>query len=369
MKELGKKLVNQEMGQRSRRMLPWLLMMLMLLSVAGCAQQSSTPTVSNSRQQVPVELKLAHFWPATHPAETQLVQPWAQEIEKATNGQVKITSYPQETLLKAPDIYGGVKDGIADIGISCFSYTRGNFPVSEVFELPGITYNNSKVASKVAWEGIKALNPQEVQDTHLLMVITTGPGDLYTKSPVRNLEDLKGMEIRATGLSAATLQALGASPVAMPQSEAYEALSKGVVKGNLGPIEVLQGWKQAEVTRYITKTPFLYNTLFFVTMNNAKWNALTSETQKAIADVTQKYFDQVGMGLWDTQNEAAMQGAIKQNNMEIITLSPEEADKWIKLVNPVQQEFVTKMDKQGLKGQEILDKVKALAAKYNQEYK
>ncbi len=78
--------------------------------------------------------------------------------------------------------------------------------------MPGITYNNSKVASKVAWEGIKELNPKEVQDTKLLMVITTGPGDLFTKAPVRNLEDLKGMEIRATGLSAHTLTALGANP-------------------------------------------------------------------------------------------------------------------------------------------------------------
>jgi TRAP-type C4-dicarboxylate transport system substrate-binding protein len=104
------------------------------------------------------------------------------------------------------------------------------------------------------------------------MVFTTGPGDLYTKVPVRTLNDLKGLELRATGLSAKTLEALGATPVAMAQSEAYESLAKGVVKGNLGPVEVLQGWKQAEVTKYLTLTPFLYNTLFFITMNQNQWN-------------------------------------------------------------------------------------------------
>lgn len=364
----GKSLRSGRSLRTGRMVVAGLLMVLMLAMSAGCAKQESAPASSAGKAEQ-VELKLAHFWPASHPAETDLVQPWAGQVEKATNGQVKITSYPGETLLKAADIYGGVRDGIADIGISCFSYTRGNFPVSEVFELPGITYNNSKVASLVAWEGIKQLNPAEVQDTHLLMIITTGPGDLYTKNPVRNLADLKGMEIRATGLSTATLQSLGATPVAMPQSEAYEALSRGVVKGNLGPIEVLQGWKQAEVTSYITKTPFLYNTLFFVTMNENKWNSLSPENQQAIEKVTQEYFEQVGMGLWDKQNEAAMNGAIKENSMEIITLAPEEADKWIQLVNPVQQDFVSRMDKQGFKGQEILDKVKALADKYNQEYK
>jgi len=70
------------------------------------------------------------------------------------------------------------------------------------------------------------------------------------------------MEIRCYGLSAKTLSALGASPVAMAQSEAYESLSKGVVKGNLGRGSVKR-MKQAEVTEYITKTPFLYNTAVF----------------------------------------------------------------------------------------------------------
>jgi TRAP-type transport system periplasmic protein len=344
-----------------------LLLAITLLGITGCGSKASTPTAGQNTK--PIELKLAHFWPATHPAETQLVQPWAQEIEKATNGQVIITSYPGETLLKSADIYDGVVNGIADIGISCFSYTRGRFPVSEVFELPGITYNNSKVASQVAWEGIKQLNPKEVQDTHLLMVIATGPGDLFTKTPVRTLEDLKGMEIRATGLSATTLQALGATPVAMPQADAYESLSKGVVKGNLGPIEVLQGWKQAEVTKYLTKTPFLYNTLFFVTMNIDKWNSLGAANQKIVQDATQKYFEEVGIGLWDKQDANAMNGAIKQNNMQIITLPQTEADRWIKLIDPIQQDYVTRMDKLGFKGQDTLTLVKSLADKYNQQYK
>jgi TRAP-type C4-dicarboxylate transport system substrate-binding protein len=345
-----------------------LLLLFIMLAASGCGQEDSAAADVKGQAGKQVELRLAHFWPATHPAEVDLVQPWAREIEEVTDGKVKIISYPGETLLKAADIYGGVRDGIADIGISCFSYTRGNFPVSEVFELPGITYNNSRAASMVAWEGIKELDPAEVQDTHLLMVITTGPGALFTRDPVRDLKDLQGMEIRATGLSAATLQALGAAPVAMPQSEAYEAMSKGVVKGNLGPIEVLQGWKQAEVTSYITKTPFLYNTLFFVTMNQQKWDSLEPDVQQAIEKVTEEYFEEVGISLWDQQNEAAKNGAIKENGMEIITLSPEEADRWITLVEPVQQDFVSRMNKQGLNGQEILDKVKALADKYNQQF-
>ncbi len=349
---------------KNKNMLVFLVIML-LIALTGCSSTESTPEQGKPQT---IELKLAHFFPGTHPAETELVQPWAKAVEKATNGQVKITSYPGETLLKADAIYDGVVNGIADIGLSCFAYTRGRFPVLEAFELPGITYNNSKVASKVAWEGIKQLNPEEVQDTKLMMVLTTGPGDLFTKVPVRNLNDLQGLEIRATGLSAKTLEMLGATPVAMPQSEAYEALSKGVVQGNLSPVEVLKGWRHAEVTDYLTLTPFLYNTLFFITMNLDQWNSLSPDVQKAIEEVNEKYFQEVAMGLWDKQNESALKWAVEEMGMEVITLAEEEKERWIERVKPIQDQFVAKMNEKGLNGQEILDTVKSLAEKYNQEY-
>jgi len=315
-----------------------------------------------------VSLRLAHFFPATHPAETVLVQGWAEALEQASDGRLTIVSYPGQTLLAAPEIYDGVVTGIADIGLSVFAYTRGRFPLLEVFELPGVTYKNSTVASQVAWETIKALKPEEVQDTELLMVLATGPGDLFTKEPVRTLEDVQGMEIRATGLSAKTLAALGAIPVAMPQSEAYEALSRGLVKGNLSPLEVLQGWRHAEVTDYLTMTPFLYNTLFFVTMNKQAWEALPADLQTIMRDVSERFFVDVARGLWDVQNKAALEYAVDETGQEVITLSDEEVTRWKQLVLPIQEDFVTEVTAKGLPGQQALDMVNALSEEYNDQY-
>lgn len=343
-----------------------MLMLVIILALSGCSGSGGT---EQGQKQEKYELKLAHFFPGTHPAETELIQPWAKAIEEATQGRVTVTSYPGETLLKADGIYDGVVNGVADMGLSCFSYTRGRFPVLEAFELPGVSYANSKVASKVAWEGIKEINPKEVQDTKLMMVFTTGPGDLFTKNPVTKLEDIKGLDVRATGLSAKTLKVLGANPIAMPQSEAYEALSKGVVKGNLSPVEVLKGWKHAEVTKYVTETPFLYNTLFFVTMNSDKWNSLPPDIQKAIEEVNHKYFEEVAMGLWDRQNEAAIKWAVEEKGMQIIQLTEEEKQRWIGLVKPIQEDFIKRMNEKGLAGQEVMDKVVQLSEKYNRELK
>ncbi len=114
-----------------------LLGLAVVVALAGC----SSSTTGQGKKSDTVELKLAHFFPSTHPAETQLIQPWAKAVEEATGGKVKIVSYPGETLLKADGVYDGVVTGIADIGLSCFSYTRGVFPVLEAFELPGVIYN------------------------------------------------------------------------------------------------------------------------------------------------------------------------------------------------------------------------------------
>lgn len=345
----------------TKRIMTVLLVLSLTLIAASCTQSIG------SKNTETIKLSLAHFFPGTHPAETEFVQGWIKEVEKATGGRVIITSYPGETLLKAADIYKGVVEGVADIGLSCFSYTRGRFPVLEAFELPGIIYKNSKVASMVAWDGIKQLDPDEVKDTKLMMVIATGPGDLFTKTPVRNLNDLQGMEIRATGLSAKTIETLGGIPVGMAQSDAYEALQKGIVKGNLSPIEVLKGWNHADVTKYLTITPFLYNTLFFVTMNLNKWNSLPGDIQKAILEVNEKFQEEVGAGLWDKQNEAAFKWAVEEKGMEVIELSEEETAKWIEKVKPIQDEFEKKMKDMGI-DKDILKVVKDLSKKYNDKY-
>lgn len=337
------------------------LFFALLFSLTGCAVDDPAAESEES-----YEFTLAHFFPAGHPAETELVQGWAAALEEASEGRIKITSYPGETLIKANETYEGVVSGIADIGLSAFFYTRGRFPVLEAFELPGIVYESSYAASRVAWEGIKALDPEEVQNTRLMFVLATGPGDLFTTRPVGNLDDLRGMKIRAAGLSADTLALLGAVPEAMPQPDAYEALARGLVEGNLAPVEVLQGWGQAEVTDYLTLTPFLYNAVFFVTMNLDKWQSLPPDLQQIFITVNERFHEEVAAGLWDAQNSRALQWAVEETGQEVITLSEEEKQIWIEKVIPIQEDFIDRMNQLGFDGKIILEIVKELAEQYGE---
>jgi len=282
-------------------------------------------------------LTFSIFFPPTHDQAIAAAD-FAREVEKRTDGKVKITTFPGGTLTKAPQVYDGVVNGITDMGNSVFAYTRGRFPVTAALDLP-IGYPNGLVASQVADAFIREVDPAELQDVKVLYLHAHGPGLLHTQKPVRNLEDLKGMKIRATGLSAKVVEALGAVPVAMPQPGTYEALQKGVVEGTLGPIEVLKGWKQGEVINYTTEAFDIgYTTAMFVVMNRGTWDALPSEVQQVIDEVSREWVVVHGER-WD-QADREGRAFTKSLGNELIALSPEESARWRQAVEPVIAEYI-----------------------------
>ena len=199
----------------------------------------------------PIELSYACMFPPTH-IQSKLPESWCREVEKRTNGAVKITYYPGGTLLGGAKIFSGVLDGIADAGTSVIGYTTGIFPAMQAIDLP-MGYPNAHVATKVINDFYEKFKPKSFSKVKVLYLFAHGPGLLHSKKTVKKLEDLSGMKIRSYGFSVQMSEALGGVPVAMPQSGAYEALQKGVAEATIAPMEVLKGWKQAEVVKYTTE--------------------------------------------------------------------------------------------------------------------
>ena len=309
-------------------------------------------------EAAPIKLTFSIFFPPTH-GQAIAAMDFAKEIEKRTNGKVQITAFPAGTLTKARVCYDGVVKGISDMGNSCFAYTRGRFPVMAAVDLP-MGYPNGTVATRVANAFAKSVNPKELQDVKVIYVHAHGPGLLHTKKPVRNLEDLKGMKIRATGLSAKVVEALGGVPVAMPQGGTYEALQKGVVEGTFSPIEVLKGWKQGEVIKYTTECYSVgYTTAMFIVMNKAKWNALPADVKKVIDDLSNGWVLVHGQ-TWDLTDQEGRNFTLKLGN-EIISLSDAESARWRKAVEPVINNYISKTPN----GATYVSKVRKLIKKYS----
>ncbi len=312
------------------------------------------------------QLTYSIFFPATH-GQAKAGESWAREVEKKTNGQVKINVLAGGTLTPADQCYDGVVKGISDIGMSCFAYTRGRFPLMEVLDLP-LGYPNGRVATRVANEFFKKFMPKELEGVKLLYIHAHGPGLLHTKTAAASLEQLKGMKIRSTGWSAKIVEALGAVPVAMPQGQTYESLQKGVVEGTFAPIETLKGWKQAEVIKFTTDSSGIgYTTAMFVVMNLKKWNALPADVRKTMEEVSGQWIDVHGKA-WDQLDQEGRDFSLSLGN-KIVSLTAEENGRWKKAVRPIIDEYIKEVSAKGLPAQKAVTEVENLIKQYGKNYK
>jgi len=297
------------------------------------------------------------FFPASH-GQCKAGIAWAKQIEQKTNGQVKITVFPGGTLTKANQCFDGVVKGITDIGMSCFAYTRGRFPVMEAADLP-LGYPDGLTASRVVNAFYQQVKPQELTNVQVMYLHAHGPGLIHTKKPVQKLEDIYKMKIRSTGLSTKIVEALGAVPVAMPQGSTYESLQKGVVEGTFGPMEVLKGWRQAEVVRYTTNCKQVgYTTSMFVVMNRAKWNSLPVEIQAVINSVNREWVDVHGV-TWDALDDQGRDFTLQKKNL-IFELTDKEIERWKKAVEPVLYKYIDTAEEKNLPGKEYVNRLTKL---------
>jgi TRAP-type C4-dicarboxylate transport system substrate-binding protein len=321
---------------------------LLLATLFAFISLSARPAPAQTK---PLELTYSHFMPATH-GHALLSQEWAKEVEKRTNGAVKVTLFPGATLTPAQQAYDGVVKGISDIAFVVLSYTAGRFPLTEVIDMP-LGYKSGLQATLLVNAYFQKFHPKEFDDTQVMYLHAHGPGILHTKKPVFKLEDLKGLKIRCTGTSAKVVSHLGGTPVAIPMPEAYDSLRKGVTEGIMAPIESLKGWKFAEVIKSTTLNyGSAYSIAFAVIMNKQKWNALPKEAQTAIQKINEEWIEKTGKA-WDDFDKAGME-ATKAKGNQVIALSKAEDERWAKLVQPILNEYVQSMKTKGLPGDEAL---------------
>ena len=299
----------------------------------------------------PIKLKSANYLPITHPMST-LGGWFCDEVKKRTNGRVEITYYPGGTLLSPVKMYDGVVTGITDMGMSHISYTRGRFPVTEVFDNPH-GFPHGWVASQVVNDFYAKFQPKEWNEVHPLYINTSGPLLLLTVSKaIKTLDDLKGVKIRATGQMSEVIKALGGIPVPLEMPDVYESMRRQVIEGTTNDLSTLKFWKFAEVNKFVTACWQLGTgyTFYFI-MNKNKWNALLPDIQKIFTEVAEETRQKQAL-LWNTMD---IEGAdvFKKAGGQTLFLSDAEAARWIKAVAPVFGAYKKAMAGKGFKEADV----------------
>ena len=318
-----------------------------LLALVGCGSSES----GGSDAPRTITLNYANFPPASTFPCVQMER-WKEEVEKRTGGRIKINTYPGGTLLGAKDIFDGVIAGTADIGAFAMSYQPGRFPVSEAVDLPHF-FPDGKTASLVLADLLKERQPAEFKDVHVLTAFTCPPAVVMTAKPVATLADLKNMPLRSSGTGAEVMKVLGATPVAMPQSDVPDALQKGIVGGNVSSAEVLKDMNYASYCPYVLKTD-LCVVSFAVVMNRAKYEALPEDVKQVLDDLYREHAAWTGDYV-DGHVAEAVAWAEANHALKVTALTAEDAAALRATAEPLIQGYVARMAAKGIDGQAVVD--------------
>jgi TRAP-type C4-dicarboxylate transport system substrate-binding protein len=271
------------------------------------------------------ELVLSSWLPPRHPIVENAIKPWAEEIAKATDGRVTIRVLAKP-LGSPPSHFDMARDGVADITYGLHSFTEDNrfknARIGQFSFLGDDPVSNSETFWTIYTQQLGA--EKEHQGTHVLGLFMHGPGMLHNnKRPINAVEDLNGLKIRVPGgYVADLLNGFGVESLFMSSGEVYEKLSRGVVDGVTFPYDAIASFKLADSLKYTTRLPGgIYNTTWFLVMNQAKWDAISPEDQATVTALSGTAFAKRVGEAWRGADEAGA-AAAAAGNLEVSDASP-----------------------------------------------
>ena len=320
---------------------------------------ASLMVISATAQEV--TLKLHHFLPAQANVPKLILDVWADKVEEASNGRIKVDRYPTMQLGGAPpELMDQAIDGVADVVWTVVGYTPGRFPSTETFELPFMV-NDARAASCAYWKMFKEhMEGDEFKAVKILGTWVHGPGMFHTSEPVETPADLQGMKIRGGArLVNELLKIAGASPVGMPVPAVPEGLSKGVIDGTTIPWEVTPALKISELVTNHTEFEGngLYTLTFVLAMNIDKYNSMPDDLKKVVDDTSGLNFSIFAGGTQADADVPSRQIAVDLGN-NIITVT--DTSEWVSLVEPIYDSWVAEMSEKGRDGAALIEQAQSL---------
>ncbi|SMO54605.1 TRAP-type C4-dicarboxylate transport system, substrate-binding protein [Thalassovita litoralis] len=298
-----------------------------------------------------ITMRYSNWLPATHPFNAEVITPWIEDVERVTEGRVKIQVLPK-VVGTVPTQFEVVRDGLADVSLIIDGYSPGRFNLGAIVELPFVG-NDARSMGMAYWRLLNStlLKFGEFENVVPVGVGVVGASALTTvPGPITSVAEMKGMKLRVpTATGSKVVAALGAVPVNKPISEMYELISTGVVDGMVSSTETIKSFKLQDAVKNVTvvKGGFGSAAISFI-VNGDTLAELSEEDQKAFWSVSGEVFTQKISNVYARMNKDGM-ALLEQSGGKITYASPAfEADLRTAL-SGVDQAWIEKAESLGLK--------------------
>jgi len=322
---------------------------VVVAALAGSVVAAAQPALAQTT------LTMSSWVSPTHHITAVVLQGWANEAEKVTNGRVKFQMLPKHPSAP-PGTFDAVREGLVDLSYVTASYTPARHIMPMLPELPGAgdtALVNSVAYSRIHWKHLHKVG--EYKGVKLLGVFTHGPGQMFTKRPVHNINDVQGLKIRTGGgVAEAVAKALGTSAFVKPAPESYELLKSGVADGVFFPMESIISFKLDTVLEQATLFPGgMYSSAFGFFMNEEKWNKLPKQDQDAIDKISGEWIARHAGQSWDEADKKGLE-VLKKSGVKIVNADPAFVAEVKKRSAPIIEDWVQKASAKGVDAAKIL---------------
>lgn len=302
-----------------------------------------------------MELRLSTFVPPVHVIAREIITPWMAEVEKDSGGEVKPKLYPSMQLGGSPPgLYRQAAEGVVDLVFTLPGYTSPAFPRTQMVELPGLSADG-RAATELLWKLIDPYLKPEYAGVKIIALWAAEDAGLMTRGKaIRTLDDLKGLRMRApSAAQSRQIAVMGATPVAMPITEVYPGLERGVIDGSMVPFSTIVDFRLGEVAKgYTIPGPLFGRSSFLIAMNQKKFDSLSA---KAKAAIDKHSGLALSLKATDVYIKRAEQGvASVRGKAEVVEFPKAEQEKIAKLLRPIVDDWVKESEAKGIPARKML---------------
>jgi TRAP-type C4-dicarboxylate transport system substrate-binding protein len=322
---------------------------------------SGTPAFAQAESKKIYELSLGHHMGMSTPMHTKAFMPFKEDLEKFSNGRIKMTVYPGGALAKPQDAYNQVTKGVMDFAMFVPVYTPGMFPLCDVVSLP-FAIPTAEIGLRV----IKDLHQRKLLDKELYTgkgitwTGTTSPYQLFLgRKKVTKMEDLKGLKLRIPGgLLGDAMIKLGATPASVPAGEFTTAIERGVVDGGIVAFSSGLGYKMNDMCKYVVRINAGV-IILALTANKKMYEGLPKDLQNAVDRAADNFLLYQARGAFDDMDKEALE-VFKKTQPELLELEPAEKERWLKTCEPIYGKWISDLEKKGLPANKLYAEFKKL---------
>ncbi len=256
-----------------------------------------------------------------------LAQAFADRVAELSQGQLEIKVFPSGVLSNELEAGTAVGRGVFDVWHSYLELYAAKEPVFRSANEWPVNADRLQAAMWYDQGGAEAYREALVDDNLYHLGVTPVAGEhIWSKVPIRSVEDMEGLKIRSGGVASRSFKLLGAAPVSTPGSEVYQALQRGVVDAaEWTTLPVNFGFGLHEVTDYVITPSYSGGSTYDWVVNLETWNALPDHLKEVVKAALQE----VGFSYWMKVNaeEAETFQKLRDAGIEIIVWSPEDMRK------------------------------------------